>query len=139
MKNRYNILVCINKKCKDLLITMLKSLLSNNDAIINLYCVHSELESEDIEYVSKCNEIKDVNYHFLKIDKSEFKTFPTVKRYPAEIYYRLFAHEMLPESLERILYLDVDIIVKGSINELYNTEFNGNMIIATTHIGGFMN
>ena len=35
---------------------------------------------------------------------------------------RLFAPKVLPESVERALYLDCDTIVCGSIEPLYETE-----------------
>lgn len=39
-------------------------------------------------------------------------------------YARLFIGEILPEEVERVLYLDCDIIVNGSLLELYNTDLN---------------
>ena len=39
-------------------------------------------------------------------------------------YYRLFVASILPESLDKIIYLDSDIIVRGSLVELWNTNMD---------------
>ena len=47
--------------------------------------------------------------------------------------YRLLAHLFLPKELDRVLYLDVDLIVTTNISEFYNTDFNGKYLIAASH------
>lgn len=39
-----------------------------------------------------------------------------------ETYIRLFSPDFLPSDIDRILYLDVDLLVMKDIEELYNTE-----------------
>lgn len=39
-------------------------------------------------------------------------------------YYRLFLTDILPADIEKVLYLDGDIIVTGSLSELWNTEMD---------------
>ena len=39
-------------------------------------------------------------------------------------YYRLFLTEILPIDLHKILYLDVDLVVRHSLLEMYNTNIN---------------
>ncbi len=41
---------------------------------------------------------------------------------------RLLLDKILPESLDRVLYLDGDTIVRGSLSELWNIDFNGKTI-----------
>ena len=72
------------------------------------------------------------------MDNSLFKGAPKVKRYPYEIYYRIFAPIMLPETVDRILYIDCDLIVHNNIDELYNMNFEGNLFIACTQICSFL-
>lgn len=60
----------------------------------------------------------------------------TTSVYPKEIYYRIFAVNMLPSSLKKILYLDVDMIVKASLEELYETNLEGYAFAACEDIYG---
>ena len=45
-------------------------------------------------------------------------------------YYRLFAGELLPKSLSRVLYLDGDIIVTGDLSQLWETDLTGKAVAA---------
>lgn len=53
------------------------------------------------------------------------KVLPTTESWSIEIYYILLAGEILPNMVERLLYMDVDIIVNGSISELYYMDMKG--------------
>ena len=75
---------------------------------------------------------------FIEVKEEEFKEFPISSRYPLEIYYRLFASDLLPKTLDRILYLDVDIVVIQSLRELYNMDFESNLYIASSHVNECM-
>ena len=40
-------------------------------------------------------------------------------------YYRLFISKVLPESVHKIIYLDGDMIVRKSLDDLWNTDMTG--------------
>ncbi len=44
---------------------------------------------------------------------------------PISTYARLFVDQMLPEDVDKILYLDCDIIINESLEELWNTNMHG--------------
>ena len=54
------------------------------------------------------------------------------------MYYRLLAAEFLPETLDRVLYLDPDIIVIRPLEELYHMSFDGNLFCGATHVRKFL-
>lgn len=45
-------------------------------------------------------------------------------------YYRLFVAQILPEDVHKIIYLDGDMIVRGSLEKLWNTDLDGYSIAA---------
>jgi len=49
------------------------------------------------------------------------------------MYYRLLAFKFLPEELDRILYLDPDILVINPIDELYNMDIDNYLYAAAYH------
>lgn len=53
--------------------------------------------------------------------------------FSVEMYYRIFATELLPESLARILWLDADIITIKSLETLYYLDLHGYSIAACGH------
>jgi len=133
-----NILVNINKNFVKYFLAMINSLAINNEnSKFDVYIMHSNLDDSDKEII-KTHIKENVNPIYIKMDNSLFKGAPKVKRYPYEIYYRIFAPIMLPETVDKILYLDSDMIVHKNIDELYNTDFEGNLFVACTQIRAFM-
>ncbi len=135
---RKRILVNINKGYIRHFLTMLNSLSTNNpESDFDVFVLHSNLDDADKSHI--LSSVKEnIHIQYIYMDSSLFLGAPKVERYPYEIYYRIFAPLVLPESVERILYLDSDLIVHGNINELYGMDFDGNLFIACTQIRGFM-
>jgi len=46
-------------------------------------------------------------------------------------YYRLYLGEILPQSVERVLFLDADVLVEGDLAELWQSPFEGTTVQAT--------
>lgn len=46
----------------------------------------------------------------------------------ASQFARLFLSKLLPETCERVLYIDCDTIIRHPIKDLYETDFEGNII-----------
>jgi lipopolysaccharide biosynthesis glycosyltransferase len=45
-------------------------------------------------------------------------------------YYRLFIPELLPDWLDRVIYLDCDLVVKNDLSELWEADFQNNYVLA---------
>lgn len=100
----------------------------------DIYIFHSDCTEEDIrQFELKID--NRANIHFIFVDPEKFSDFPDNKRYPKLIYYRIYAAQFLPEELDRILYLDGDIVVINPLDELYQTDFEDNYFCASTHVG----
>lgn len=126
-----NILFSINSKFIPLTKNCIQSIL-RFDTNIDFYIFHHDLSQED--EIDLQNTFISCSFHFIKVDEKIFEDFPISSRYPLEIYYRLFASNILPDTLDRILYLDVDIVVIQSLQELYSMNFDGHGYIACTHV-----
>ena len=127
-----DILVSINRKYVKQLNILLNSIkYSNKDEKFDIYILYKELEKNDIELISEALNFKQFKINYIKISDDEIATFPVVeKRYPEEIYFRLFASKYLPKNIDRILYLDADTIVIGKLKELYETDVENNYFVA---------
>lgn len=133
-----NLLFAINRKFTDLLYLCLRSVVKNGGA--SHYCayiLHSDLTPEDCRQI--CREVGDqVTCQFLRVDETQFAGFPESSRYPKQIYYRLAAPLLLPQDLDRILYLDVDLVVINSLKDFYDSAFDGSYYIACSHVREFL-
>lgn len=115
------------------MIALIRSINDNNDPLIDFYIFSNDITDNDIlkyhEYISNKN-----TFHIIRIPKNAFSNAPISSRYPYEMYYRIFASKFLPSNLNRILYLDPDIIVKGNISDLYNMDFKDNYFIGASNV-----
>jgi lipopolysaccharide biosynthesis glycosyltransferase len=50
--------------------------------------------------------------------------------YPLTIYLRLFIPSFIPKEVEKILYLDVDMIVRKDLSTLFATDLGDNIVAA---------
>lgn len=129
-----NILVTLNAGYLKQLTVMLFSLLKANPATsVSLYVLHTSLTETHFEKLKRiCPERLEI--HSIVIPEEFLADAPTSGRYPVEMYYRIFAAQLLPETVDRILYLDPDLVVLNSLETLYTLEFGGNLFAAASHI-----
>lgn len=133
-----NILVTLNSNYLNVLIVMLKSLAYNNKhQKFDVYVMNESLTEKDIEYLKE-NTMKNINIIDLKINDKELEEAPVTKRYPKEMYYRIFAAYYLPKKVKKILYLDPDLVVINKIDKLYNTNLDNYYFAAASHIWGIL-
>lgn len=135
MPKTINLLFSINRGCVHLLQSCLKSIEQNGGATAyDVYVLHSDLTPEN-KMAIVATGLKGIEYHFVPVPEEMFRGFPTTKRYPEQIYYRLAAPVLLPGHLDRILYLDVDTIVINSLIPLYQDDFGDDWFMACSNTG----
>ncbi len=126
-----NITTALNRKYIRYTVVMLSSLCINNPRHINAFLLHSELTEADIASICASMADYDISIIPLKVDGDLFdERFPRNSMWSVETYYRLLLVDLLPEKIDKILYLDVDVIVNKDISEFYNISFGSDEIIA---------
>lgn len=60
----------------------------------------------------------------------KLRDLPSGGRFPTSIYHRFLLPLLLPENIERVIYLDCDTLVRRDLTELYRTDLLGNPIAA---------
>lgn len=111
------------------------SLLDNNKEAknINIYILDSgisETNKENIRAICKSYERNEpIFIEAINIEK-KLNMSVQLDRGSVTQYARLFISELLPKEIERVLYLDCDIIVNKSLTELWNLNLNGKTIAA---------
>lgn len=73
--------------------------------------------------------------NFYHIDDKDFADFPINRPGQRHIhslatYYRLFLGKILPDTVQKVLYLDGDIIVRHSLKTLWNTDIENYAVAA---------
>ncbi|MFR7764335.1 MAG: glycosyltransferase family 8 protein, partial [Anaerococcus obesiensis] len=130
-----NILVSCDENYINPLKTMLYSLFESNDTNFEIYLIHKDIRDEKIKEIEKFvikASSKRAKLNPIKV-KNLFSNAKTTFYYTEEMYYRLLAYKYLPENLDRILYLDPDVLVLNSCEKLYNMDLKDNYCAAATH------
>ena len=133
-----HLLFTINENYVSVLETCIRSILRFPcEEGYDLYILHYQL-SEAVQQKLTQHADKNARFHFISVPDTAFSDFPQNTRYPKTMYYRLLAAEFLPETLDRVLYLDPDIIVIRPLEELYHMSFDGNLFCGATHVRKFL-
>jgi len=128
-----NLLFCINEKFVPLLSVCLRSIVrSGGYAHYEVYVLHAGGSLSGAGALAR-EFLGQADFHFIPVPDEMFEGFPESDRYPRQIYYRLAAPLLLPQELDRILYLDVDTVVINPLTELYQTPFEGNFYVGCSH------
>ncbi len=136
--NTMNIATALNRKYVPYTAVMLKSLCLNHaDKTITAYLLHSELQEEDMAFLREELGRHTIRLVFLQADLGEYRQkIPTNTQWTIETCYRLLLLDLLPADVERLLYIDVDIIINKPLTALYDMDFEGNELIATYNFSG---
>lgn len=129
----YNILVTLDRNYLKVLHVMLHSLSqSDPEGEFTVYAVHNSLTEQDLQRLHDL--FPRIHPVSVRVPEEMLAGAPVSDRYPTEMYYRLFAAHYLPQQLDRILYLDPDLVVLNSLRKLYGIDFDGNLFAAASHI-----
>lgn len=124
-ENKINILCSIDDNYVPFCGIMLTSLFETNlKENFEVYLFTEKLKDENIKMLQRM--ITDYGNHLniCYIDENVVKNFPIKGSDHVSLatYYRLFAPALLPKDVDKVIYLDCDMIVNGSISALWNED-----------------
>jgi len=96
----------------------------------HIYMFHSDLSASADESFRLMVENFGGTYHSITVDPDAYSGADTRIHISKETYYRLLASRYLPSEVDRILWLDADIIVRKPIDGLYNMDLGDNWAAA---------
>lgn len=120
-----NVIIAINEKYIEPVKTMLYSLSCHHRERFTVYLLYGELSIQRVNELSVwIDKMCHANLKEIYVDNTLFDNAPTQKWWPKEIYYRILAFELLPQTESRALWFDADIVVNGNIDDFYNQKFD---------------
>ncbi|WP_267201414.1 glycosyltransferase family 8 protein [Limosilactobacillus kribbianus] len=130
-----NLLFSIDDHYTTQLETVLLSIrLNTRPTKINVYVIQKQPLKQAAELKRVCAHL-GMTYHPVMVEDGLFATAPVTDRYPTTIYYRLLAHQLLPENLHKILYLDADVLCINDLTSLYDLDLSGYLYASAIHTG----
>lgn len=131
-----SILVTLDQNYLPQLQVMLTSLKVNNPKeIFCVYLLHRGIPAAELEKLECCLDQWNWQLVPIVVDGALFAQAPVTKQYPQEMYYRLLASSILPQSLDKVLYLDPDLLVINPLRPLWETDMGDHLFAAAAHTG----
>lgn len=104
---------------------------SNKDEDLRIHIITQRLSEETINRIKESERIyrrkEVVNIHL--VDDDIFSNYPLSAQFPKSIYYRYLFAEILPKTIDKILYIDCDTVILSNLRELYNTPLSDNELL----------
>lgn len=131
-----NLLFSLNENYVYPLKVLIQSLTENHphDSFC-MYLLHTGISEETLHELKAFIEKDGNTLKPIKSDKF-FRTSDKVaitRYYALEMYLWMFAPYLLPDDVDRVLYLDPDIVCVNDIKPFYNKSFYGYSFVATNY------
>ena len=89
------------------------------------YLVHTGISEASLAAISS-----QVEMHPIIPSASQLAAAPRDPHFPAEASIPLLLHELLPPGIERVLFLDADLLVMDDVSTLWETALDENVLAA---------
>lgn len=139
MENEINILICTNSSYMQHVAVCLRSLLDNNaEVCFNIVVVGRS--SETLDETALRESLPDtamykLSFQMFSPPMDQVLPLNPNAKYTLDIWTRVWVSNFFDADVSRVLYLDGDIVVTGSISELWDTPM-GDSLLAAVDIPG---
>jgi lipopolysaccharide biosynthesis glycosyltransferase len=99
----------------------------------HFYIIDDNISKKNKEKINELKKLKQCTIDFLKVDKTKFKNLPEWA-YSMATYYRLSLPSLLPH-LNKIIYLDSDVLALKDIKELWDVDIKNYALAGTIDKG----
>ena len=110
------------------------SILENTRELCSIYVldggIQPSTQQKIIDFSRQYPHVHEVE--FIKIDVSRFAHFPNLMHFSLNTYFRYLIPELKPE-LDKVIYIDSDMVITADIGELYHTDMHGKPLAAVPY------
>lgn len=128
--------LCVDNNVIDYVGSLVYSIYKHTSSYVNIYVIYKELSAESLNKLNWINgKMQTVNLQTVKVSEKLHERLDKITlgkdkyNLPISSYYRIFLADILPD-VNRIIYLDVDVLAIGDLTELWHTDLEGNFLAA---------
>lgn len=104
------------------------SILRNNSNVVFYLLTNGITQENELKLSTLTHELGGT-IKIIKVPENLLEKLPMPKGVASHIsvatYYRLFMANLLPDEIDKVIYLDCDIVVRRSLDELWDTDLSG--------------
>ncbi|WCG82977.1 lipopolysaccharide 3-alpha-galactosyltransferase [Pectobacterium sp. A5351] len=102
-------------------------LLHNPDINFSFHIFTDSLNDDEEQKFRALSTQYNAEINIYIVDCDELKSLPSTKNWSYATYFRFVIADLLYPEIETLLYIDADIVCKGSLHELLKIEFSNNI------------
>ncbi len=133
-----DIVIAIDRNYIEQSIVLIYSIiLSNKNSIFNFFVLTHDLSEDNKDYIRSYFKDSYITINFISVDLKLIKSarFSSDDYITLASYYRLLIPILLPLNLKKVLYLDCDMLIIDSLDELWKTNIDDYSTAVTTDAG----
>ena len=127
-----NIVYASDQKFAEILSVSMESLLSNNENVV-VWILNNGIKEESVEKLKRQAKKHNATIHFIPVRSLKDyagRELSCQSKISLTAYFRLFMPQILPESVEKVLYLDCDTMVRKDLTDFWEIKFDGCAAVA---------
>lgn len=125
---KMSIALCVDERYQRYMDTLIYSIAKHTTREVDVYVFYNKLETSTLGRLNALGELLKLNIILKKIPAKIENLLEKISmennHLPISAFYRIFLPQLLP-NVERILYLDVDVLITNNLEELWNEDLQG--------------
>ncbi|MBJ7223404.1 MULTISPECIES: lipopolysaccharide 3-alpha-galactosyltransferase [unclassified Brenneria] len=113
-------------------ISIASILLKNSDKNLSFHVFTDTLGKNEKEKFGKLAKQYNTSITLYVVNCDELKKLPSTKNWSYAIYFRFIVTDYFHNSLDKIIYLDSDIVCNGSLQELIDLDISNYIVAAVS-------
>ncbi|EMH4162195.1 hypothetical protein RJ498_001429 [Pluralibacter gergoviae] len=109
-------------------VSMLSVLENNKDVPICFHIFTNKMDDDTVAKFETFSVFKNCDISVYFIDERGLADFPLKPQWTCAIYFRIIAIDYLSTRVEKVLYIDADVLCMGSITPVFETNLIGNIV-----------
>lgn len=119
-----NIACSINRDFIQPMCVMLHSLSEHTSYNIKVHILHTKLSKNDEDYIQQTFKYDDkLEFLFYQVNVELFYDMTNLRDgLSIETFFRLLLPQEMPENIDRVLYIDADVVINDDVSKIYNLD-----------------
>ena len=114
------------------LATALRSLVDSNQQNwpLSVYIMTDRFSEDGMQAVEDSLPLGSADFQWIFVDLQKFEAFSTLEHISRLTFARLILEKYVPTTIQRILYLDADLLVLKDLRPLWSSDMKGRCVVA---------